>query len=92
MRKHDYLFNRRGYVANTKLDPLVGKSPASAGIPPKATQSTALASQSLLKGNGLYSKKFNQPESKPKEFPAPTPPKASPVDELITIHVTDERK
>jgi hypothetical protein len=94
MRKvNDYMYHRRGFGAHTKLDPLVNKFPSSAGVPPKTNKPKTLMSQSLLKGNSMYNKKPQQPETSPtKVVSPPIISKMSPVDENITIHVTDERK
>lgn len=98
MKKHDYLYNRRGYGAHIKLDPLVGKSPASAGVPPQTNKATVINSQSLLKGSGYYPKKVatevNGSTETSSVIPPPPPPapKSTNADEVITIHVCDERK
>lgn len=61
LRKGEYHYGRRVFGNNNKLNPLVGKSPASAGVssvnnngPP--TNSSNMNSETLLKGNGYYSK------------------------------------
>ena len=61
IRKGDYHYGRRAFGTNNKLNPLVGKSPASAGVAATTTQSapvnsSAMNSQTLLKGSGYYSK------------------------------------
>lgn len=90
---NEYLYHRRGFGAHTKLDPLVGKSPSSAGVPPKTNKPKTLMSQSLLKGNSMYNKKMQEPETIESKIVSPPPiPKISLVDENITIHVSDERK
>ncbi len=90
MRKmNDFVYQRRGFGAHTRLDPLVGKSPSSAGVPPRSSKPKTLMSQSLLKGNGMASSNI-----KPKENNARivTIPKQTSIDESIVIKVTDERK
>lgn len=61
LRKNEYFDGRRVFGANNKLKPLVGKSPASAGMstvsnkaPP--TNTSSMNSATLLKGSGYYSK------------------------------------
>ncbi len=82
---NDYVHHRRGFGGNTRLDPLVGKSPSLGGVPPKHPKPKNLMSQSLMKGNNMHNggPKRNEKESKHK---------ISAMDEKIIIKVTDERK
>jgi len=92
MRKmNDYMYQRKGFGAHTRLDPLVGKSPSSAGVPPRSTKPKTLMSQSLLKGNGMHNNHLKPKESEPKSINI-NPTKTPLLDENIVIKVTDERK
>ncbi|CAI2387771.1 unnamed protein product [Moneuplotes crassus] len=88
-KRNDYLYQRRGFGAHTRLDPLVGKSPSNTGVTPKLAKPKTLISQSLHKENRMTESRL-----KPKENSAPTSylPKKNLGDELIIIKVTDERK
>ena len=81
----EFVPHRRGFGGNTRLDPLVGKSPSLAGVPHKPSKSQNLMSQSLLKGNRLGSNNIKMKEKDSKV-------KIPVIDEKITIKVTDERK
>lgn len=61
IRKGEYHYGRRVFGTNNKLKPLVGKSPASAGMAnvnnnPPPVNSSSMNSETLLKGSGYYSK------------------------------------
>lgn len=92
MRKmNDFMYHRRGFGAHTRLDPLVGKSPSSAGVPPKSTKPKTLMSQSLLKGNSMHNNNLKAKDSEPKVVNINSA-KIPVLDETIVIKVTDERK
>jgi len=50
---NEFVQQRRGFGGNTRLDPLVSKSPSLAGVPQKSSNPHNLMSQSLLKGNRM---------------------------------------
>lgn len=90
IRKGEYHYGRRVFGNNNRLNPLVGKSPASAGVPAptnntNTANSSSMNSQTLLKGSGYYSKskKDNGPRSTVPSKPTETVVK----DEFIVIHV-----
>ena len=61
IRKGEYHYGRKVFGNNNKLNPLVGKSPASAGMATgnnnvPTVNSSNMNSETLLKGNGYYSK------------------------------------
>jgi len=88
-KMNEFMYQRRGFGANTRLDPLIGKSPSSAGVPPRSTKPKTLMSQSLLKGNSIHNNKLKAKDSNPKVMGIDKGPN---IDEKIVIKVTDERK
>ena len=62
LRKGEFYDGRRVFGSNNnKLKPLVGKSPASAGVPAASSNAppanpASMNSGTLLKGSGYYSK------------------------------------
>ena len=95
IRKGEYHYNRRVFGNNNRLNPLVGKSPASAGMPAPSNSSapvnpSSMNSQTLLKGSGYYSKTKKSNDNRSAATSKPVEPTVK--DEFITIHVCDEKK
>lgn len=95
IRKGEYNYGRRVFGTNNRLNPLVGKSPASAGVPAPATTTaptnpSSMNSQTLLKGSG-YNSKTKQDNVAPTRI-ASKPVESTSKEETIVIHVCDEKK
>lgn len=94
IRKSEYHYGRRVFGNNNKLNPLVGKSPASAGIPTQTTPAqtnnvAGMNSQTLLKGSGYSNKNQDNPYRQPISSKQVEPLAK---EEIIVIHVCDEKK
>jgi hypothetical protein len=89
---------RRVLGTNNKLKPLVGKSPASAGVQTFATKvvppvnTAGMNSGTLLQGSGYYSKGGAKKTTAPTRVLASKPIDNTPKEETIVIHVWDEKK
>ena len=90
IRKGEYHYGRRVFGNNNRLNPLVGKSPASAGVPAPSNTSapantSSMNSQTLLKGSGYYSKTKKDNGARTTTQNKPSEPTVK--DESIVIHV-----
>ena len=97
LRKGEYHDGRRVFGTNNKLKPLVGKSPASAGMAPMnnnvpPVNSSNMNSNTLLQGSGYYSKGPTKKANPAPRMASTKPVESSPKEEVIVIHVWDEKK
>lgn len=97
IRRGEYHYKRRGLGPTNKYGHFAGQSPASAGMPPvqnniPPVHSSNLNPGALIKGSGYYAKGGQTKVEKP--FPAPmksVPPESTSKEEIIVIHVCDEK-